>query len=46
MKRFLIIALLITAATPALARPTVLSLTVDHGIPLTLAGPAASLMFK
>jgi pilus assembly protein CpaC len=42
MKRFLIIALLITAATPALARPTVLSLTVDHGIPLTLAGPAAS----
>jgi pilus assembly protein CpaC len=30
------------AATPALARSSVLQLTVDHGVPLSLGGPAAS----
>jgi len=41
MKRFLILAFICVAA-PAFARPTVLSLTVDHGTPLTLGGAASS----
>lgn len=29
-------------ASPAIAKPTPLSLSVDHGVPLTLSGPATS----
>ena len=44
MKRALTPALLLVLliSTPALAQPTVLSLTVDHGTPLTLKGAATS----
>jgi pilus assembly protein CpaC len=41
MKRLLVLAFLLVAA-PAFARPTVLSLTVDHGVPLTMNGAATS----
>jgi pilus assembly protein CpaC len=34
--------MMLVIATPAFARSSVLSLTVDHGTPLTLAGPASS----
>ncbi|MDR3450030.1 MAG: type II and III secretion system protein family protein [Alphaproteobacteria bacterium] len=49
MKRLLLVLLVMLtalpmtlAAGPALARPAVLSITVDHGVPLVLKGSAAS----
>ncbi|MGB9151999.1 MAG: type II and III secretion system protein family protein [Alphaproteobacteria bacterium] len=42
MKYVLTLAFLLIAAVPAYARPAVLSLTVDHGVPLTFKGSASS----
>jgi pilus assembly protein CpaC len=42
MKRLFLLLALLLIASPALAKPTVLSLTVDHGEPLTLRAAASS----
>ncbi|MDR3425477.1 MAG: type II and III secretion system protein family protein [Alphaproteobacteria bacterium] len=42
MKRFFPLLVFLLIATPALARPEILSLTVDHGKPLTLRAAASS----
>ncbi|MFA5041275.1 MAG: type II and III secretion system protein family protein, partial [Bdellovibrionales bacterium] len=44
MKTFILtlLSLVLLAASPALAEPRTLSLTIDHGVPLTLESPASS----